>query len=121
MGADKRMFWWVFLSHTSECRNCPQGGSCIAAVERAVSQAGHAIVDMVDVAAQDKEPARSAGLRVQASDLDVGLFGSRYGSPLRNRPEVSCIELGFDTATAAGMPRLVFLLDDAAENPGIPG
>lgn len=111
----------VFLSHTSEFRNFPQGVSYISAVERAVSMAGHAIVDMVDFAAQDQEPAKVCEERVQASDLYVGIFGSRYGSPVRDRPEVSYTELEFDTATAAGIPRLVFLLDDEAENPGIPG
>ncbi len=111
----------VFLSHTSEFRNFPQGVSYIAAVERAVSMAGHAIVDMVDFAAQDQEPAQVCEERVQASDLYVGIFGSRYGSPVRDRPEVSYTELEFDTATAAGIPRLVFLLDDEAENPEIPG
>jgi hypothetical protein len=111
----------VFLSHTSEFRIFPQGGSYIAAVERAVSKAGHAIVDMVDFAAQDQEPAQVCEERVQASDLYVGIYGSRYGSPVRDRPEVSYTELEFDTATAAGIPRLVFLLDDEAENPGIPG
>jgi hypothetical protein len=109
----------VFLSHTSEFRNFPQGVSYIAEVERAVSKAGHAIVDMVDFAAQDQEPAKVCEERVQASDLYVGIFGSRYGSPVRDRPEVSYTELEFDTATAAGIPRLVFLLDDEAENPGI--
>ncbi|WP_323206746.1 DUF4062 domain-containing protein [Synechococcus sp. BA-132 BA5] len=72
-------------------------------------------------AAQDKEPAQVRGERVQASDLDVGIFGSHYGSPVRDRPEGSYIELEFDTALAAGIPRLVFLLDVEAENPGIPG
>jgi hypothetical protein len=121
MGVEERNPWRVFLSHTSEFRNFPQGGSYIAAVERAVSKAGHAIVDMVDFAAQDQEPAKVCEERVQASDIYMGIFGSRYGSPVRDRPEVSYTELEFNTATAAGIPRLVFLLDDEAENPGIPG
>jgi hypothetical protein len=38
--------WRVFLSHTSELRDFPKGKSYVAAVEQAVSAAGHVIVDM---------------------------------------------------------------------------
>jgi tetratricopeptide (TPR) repeat protein len=50
----------------------------------------------------------------------VGVLGTRYGSAVRDRPEVSYTELEFDTATAAGLDRLVFVLDENAADVGIP-
>jgi len=95
----------VFISHTSELRNFPKGKSYVAAVERAISAAGHVIVDMADFAAADQAPARVCAERVRGCDVYVGILGTRYGSPVRDKPDVSYAELAFDTATAAGLPR----------------
>ena len=112
--------WRVFLSHTSELREFPRGASYVAAAERAVSAAGHVIVDMADFPAADQVPARLCAERVRGCDVYVGMLGTRYGSPVRDKPEVSYTELEFDTATEAGLDRLVFVLDVDAENIGIP-
>jgi Tetratricopeptide repeat/Domain of unknown function (DUF4062)/NB-ARC domain len=113
--------WRVFLSHTSELRNYPAGGkSYVAEAERAISAAGHVIVDMADFPAADQPAAQVCAERVRGCEVYVGVLGTRYGSPVRDKPEVSYTELEFDTATAAGLTRLVFVLDTSAADVGIP-
>ena len=57
---------------------------------------------------------------VRGCDVYVGVLGTRYGSPVRDKPQVSYAELEFDTATEAGLNRLVFVLDTTAAEVGIP-
>jgi Domain of unknown function (DUF4062)/NB-ARC domain len=111
--------WRVFLSHTSELRDFPRGASYVAA-ERAVSAAGHVIVDMAGFPAADLPAAQLCADRVRGCDVYVGVLGTRYGSPGRDMPQVSYTELEFGTATEAGLDRLVFLLDTDADDTGIP-
>ena len=111
--------WRVFLSHTSELREFPQGGSYIDLAERAVSAAGHSIVDMADFSA-DAAPAAVCQQRVRECDVFLGIYGLRYGSPVRDQPEFSYNELEFLTATDAGLPRLIFVVDADSEELGLP-
>jgi tetratricopeptide (TPR) repeat protein len=110
----------VFVSHTSELRDFPSGKSYVAAVERAITAAGHVSVDMADFPAADQPPAQLCADLVQGCDVYLGVLGTRYGSPVRDMPEKSYTVLEFDTATQERLDRLVFLLDTDAEDIGIP-
>ena len=75
---------------------------------------------MADFPAADQVPAQLCVDRVRGCRVYVGVLGTRYGSPVRDKPEVSYTELEFHAATEAGLPRLVFVLDTDAADTGIP-
>lgn len=77
---------------------------------------------MREFAASDQAPARVCQQKVRSCGIYIGIHGTRYGSPVRDRPEVSYTELEFGVASDPAHPleRLVFLLGEEAENPGIP-
>jgi tetratricopeptide (TPR) repeat protein len=69
--------------------------------------------------AADQPPAQLCADLVQGCDVYLAVLGTRYGSPVRDRLEVSYTELEFNVATEVGLDRLVFLLDTDADV-GIP-
>jgi hypothetical protein len=110
----------VFVSHTSELREYPRERSYVAAAEQAISAAGHVIVNMADSRAETALPVEMDIDQLRSCDVYVGLLGTRYGSLVPGRPEISYTELEFNTAAEIGIPRLVFLLDVDAAVVGIP-
>jgi tetratricopeptide (TPR) repeat protein len=107
----------VFISHTAELRALPERRSFIAAIEAAIIRAGDVVVDMVYFTAHDQPPAQLDHDTVARADVFLLLAGFCYGTPVRDRPELSYTEHEFETACKLGIPRLVFLLSDQAQGP----
>ena len=108
----------VFLSHTSDLGKHTEPGSFVAAAVEAVLRARHAVTDMAYFAARDTSPAAVCTDMVAQSDVYVGIIGLRYGSPVRDRLDVSYTELEFETAGEHSQPRLIFLIrKDSAHLP----
>jgi Domain of unknown function (DUF4062) len=115
-GGDVVLTSQVFVSHTSDMAAFPAGRSFVQAVLDGVGRAGMAAVDMRYFAAREGAPVDYCRRRVRECEIYVAVIGFRYGSQVPGT-ELSYTEAEFQEATAAGMPRLVFLLDENAPLP----
>ncbi len=75
-----------------------------------------ASVDMRYFAARDVRPAEYCRERLRACEVYVAIVGFRYGSVVPD-DGISYTELEFREAGFAGLPRLVFLLEESACSP----
>src|SRR5215472_4138863 len=94
----------------------PEGRSFVRAALDGVVRAGMAPVDMGYFAARDEQPADYCRERVRQCEVYLAVVGFRYGSIVPGEA-VSYTELEFTEAGAAGLPRLVFLLEESAAGP----
>jgi hypothetical protein len=108
----------VFVSHTSDMAQFPGARPFVQAALDAVGRAGMASVDMRYFAARDGRPTDYCRQRVRECEIFVAVVGFRYGSLVPGEA-VSYTELEFQAATVAGLPRLVFLLEEAGCLPGM--
>src|SRR3982751_5446508 len=67
--------------------------------------------------ARHTKPSQVCAEAVAAANVCVLRAWFRYGSPVRDRPQLSYTELEHQTAEQWGMPRLVFLLGEDTEGP----
>ena len=108
----------VFVSHTSDMARFPEGRPFVQAALDAVGRAGMAPVDMRYFAARDGRPAEYCQTRVRECEIYIVVVGFRYGSVVPGQT-VSYTEMEFQAACDVGVPRLVFLLEEAACPPGL--
>src|SRR6185437_9510041 len=106
----------VFVSHTSDMASFPPRRSFVQAALDAVGRAGLVPVDMRYFAARDDKPADYCRRRVRECDIYVAVVGFRYGSLVPGET-ISYTELEFEAAGSAGLPRLIFLLEDSTDLP----
>jgi len=106
----------VFLSHTSELAGYPTEVSFLAAAKDAISRA-RCVIEEMDYFTAGGPVSDACTKEVRLCDIYVGVFGFKYGTRVKDQPEMSYTELEYETARAAGMPCLVFLLHMDAEVP----
>jgi hypothetical protein len=106
----------VFVSHTSDMARSPAGRSFVQAALDGIGRAGMAAVDMRYFPAREGPTVDYCRQRVRECEAYVAVVGFRYGSIVPGA-DYSYTEAEFREASAAGIPRLVFLLDESAPLP----
>lgn len=102
----------VFISHTGELRDAPADRSFYDSAEDAVKSLGHAVIAQPYMAAEPTAAAEVCRREVAKADYVIVIVGFRYGSPVRDEPDVSYTELEFQEAKRLNTPCFVFLIDE---------
>ena len=105
----------VFLSHTSEMAKYPEGRTFVEAAMDAVIEAGFTLDEMKFFPASGGSPRELVTERLAPCEIYVGILGFKYGSTVRDQPDVSYTQYELRTAKELGKTLLVFLLDEEAE------
>jgi hypothetical protein len=100
----------VFISHTREMSEQPEGESYVEGAEDAINSIDGAKARHMDFfPAADMSPADYSIKQLEGTDLFVAIVGFRSGSSVPGEDR-SYTELEFDAATELGKDRLLFLL-----------
>ena len=78
----------ALLSHTPTSASTPSRAPSWPQRSSRCSAPAHAVTDMAYFAARDTSPAATCIEMVAQSDVYVGIVGVRYGSPVRDRPNL---------------------------------
>jgi WD40 repeat protein len=102
----------VFLSRTSEFAEYPSSYSYVDAAMDACNREKFSCDDMSHWTAVSAPAAATCRERVGECGIYVGVVGFNYGSPVRDEPDRSYVELELEEACRLGMPVYLFLLAD---------
>jgi hypothetical protein len=114
----------VFLSHTSDL-DAPSNEAASfvgTAIHAIAALPGFSVEEQrTTFTAEDQTSAEVVRRRLARCDIYVGIVGYAHGTAVEGDPAGrSFVELEFDTAREAGLPRIVLMLDaDAARAAGI--
>lgn len=104
----------MFLSRTNEMTATPGGRNSYAdAARQAIASLGLEAVEMSRFPAAAESPADYCERAVRSCDLFILLQGMDYGTLVRGQgTNISYCELEYRAASTAGIPCLIFLLDE---------
>jgi len=103
----------VFVSYTAELATFPSGQSFVDSACAGVRRVYAVPVTMEDFGARQHVPLDVCREELLSCEVHVCVVGFRYGTPVPDHADgISYTEYEFDLAASAGLPRLVFLIDE---------